>query len=64
MVLMDWLGHQTAHGPPVGERVTALAAMDEIDMAGFHDVATRTNLLDEMWVMMAQNVQTTEAYPE
>jgi len=56
LVIVDWLVTQTEHGPPVSERIAGKSAMDDMDKAGFYDVALRTNVLPEMWVMVAQNV--------
>lgn len=56
LVILDWLVTQTEHGPPVSERIAGKNAMDDMDKAGFYDVALRTNVLPEMWVMVAQNV--------
>lgn len=56
LVILDWLVTQTEHGPPISERIHTESAMNDMDKAGFYDVAIRTNVLPEMWVMVAQNV--------
>jgi len=63
LILVDWVGRQTEHGPPVSERIAAMQAMDDMEITGFTDVAIRTSLLKEQWVMVAQNVPL-EAYGE
>ena len=59
--MIDWVSTQTAHGPPLVDRIAGMSAMDDMDKCGFADVSIRTKLMPEQWIMVAQNVPP-EAY--